>query len=264
MVSSTISILNDTTFSEQNSVKHALYQQFRIVDRDYAAFEDLLRYLQPTQDQLDDFQQSVVLCPPGFLDDDQLYGAFANTRERHSHYDSIKSGRPKDQQHSVPEAICRAAATHERTLCSSSWWARHPTLPWDEDSYHREHGQNIKDSQQPGCHHCVKSWADDHNSVCRRVACLCLSCNSYSGGTGRCHSISIHSSIRQNDLQISGTESEASPGVAGLSYGTTWFCVRRPVPGTKKVWPLNHAANASNSAETRDFLNFLSYYLLSY
>ena len=65
-VSSTISILNDTTFSEQNSVKHALYQQFRIVDRDYAAFVDLLRYL---------------LCPTGFLDDDQLYGAFANTRD---------------------------------------------------------------------------------------------------------------------------------------------------------------------------------------
>lgn len=60
-VSSTTSILNDSTFSEQNSAKHALYQQFRIVDRDYAAFVDLLRYLQPTQDQLDDFQQSVVL-----------------------------------------------------------------------------------------------------------------------------------------------------------------------------------------------------------
>ena len=76
---STTSILNDNTFGEQNAVKHALYQQFRVLDRDYGDFLDLLRYLQPTQQQLDEFQQSLVLCPSGPLDDDQLFQAFNHT-----------------------------------------------------------------------------------------------------------------------------------------------------------------------------------------
>lgn len=41
-VSTTVSILNDPTFTQENSVKHALYQQFRIVDADYARFVDLM------------------------------------------------------------------------------------------------------------------------------------------------------------------------------------------------------------------------------
>ena len=52
------SILNDNTFGEKNPVKHALYQQFRVLDRDYGTFLDLLWYLQPTQ-KLDKFQQSL-------------------------------------------------------------------------------------------------------------------------------------------------------------------------------------------------------------
>ena len=59
--------------------KHALYQQFRVLDRDFGDFLDLLRYLQPTQQQLDEFQQSLVLCPSGPLDDDQLFQAFNHT-----------------------------------------------------------------------------------------------------------------------------------------------------------------------------------------
>ena len=80
-VPTTRSILNDNTFGEQNAVKHALYQQFRVLDRDYGAFLDLLRYLQPKQEQLDDFQQSLILCPSGPLDDDQLFKALNNTSD---------------------------------------------------------------------------------------------------------------------------------------------------------------------------------------
>ena len=77
-VSSTSSILNDDTFSSANSVKHTLYQQFRIIDLDYAWFIDLIHYTQPTQQQVDDFQKGRVLCPSGDLSDDQLWEAFSS------------------------------------------------------------------------------------------------------------------------------------------------------------------------------------------
>ena len=130
-VSTTVSILNDNTFKQENSVKHALYKQFRILDRDYAAFVDLLQYLQPTQAQLDDFQQSVVLRPPGFLEDEEIYGALANTR--HGHHDSLPSRRPKGEHHGA-EAVCQPTTSDQCALCGSSWRARHLAVPWHENS----------------------------------------------------------------------------------------------------------------------------------
>ena len=112
--------------------------------------------------------------------------------------------------------------------------------------------------KRPGCHHCVKSWADGHNSVCRWGVHLCLSCDPCSGGTGRCHAISFHSSLCQDDLQVPGTKPQASPGVAGLSHRTTWSCLRRPVLGPKKVRPLCHAAYGSKTAQASQLLIFQS------
>ena len=80
-INTTVSILNDDTFMQENSVKHSLYQQFHVVDCDYAASLDLIRYVQPTQEQLNDFQDSVVLCSPGYIDDDELYAAFSKTSD---------------------------------------------------------------------------------------------------------------------------------------------------------------------------------------
>ena len=80
-VSTTVSILNDATFTNENSVKHGLYQQFRIVDPEYARFVDLLRYSQPTQSQLDDFQQDIVVCQDGDLQDCEISQAFSNQPE---------------------------------------------------------------------------------------------------------------------------------------------------------------------------------------
>ena len=77
-VPSTSSILNDDTFSSANSVKHTLYQEFRIIDPDYARFIDLIRYTQPTQQQVDNFQKGRVLCPSGDLSDDQPWEAFSS------------------------------------------------------------------------------------------------------------------------------------------------------------------------------------------
>ena len=57
-------------------MKHSLYQQFRILDKDYEAFVEMVLYQEPTQQQLDHFQKGLVLCPPGCLEDHQIYGAF--------------------------------------------------------------------------------------------------------------------------------------------------------------------------------------------
>lgn len=51
------------------------------MDRDYAAFVDLVRYLQPSKEQLDDFQDGIVLYPLGILDDDNLFDAFSRTKD---------------------------------------------------------------------------------------------------------------------------------------------------------------------------------------
>lgn len=57
-----MSILNDGTFDDNNSVKHTLHQQFRVLDPDYGPFLDLIRCMQPSQAQLDKFQEVVILC----------------------------------------------------------------------------------------------------------------------------------------------------------------------------------------------------------
>lgn len=66
--STTVLILNDQRFIQQNSVKHALHKQFCILDKEYEAFVEMVRYLQPSQQQLDHFQEDLVLCPAGILD----------------------------------------------------------------------------------------------------------------------------------------------------------------------------------------------------
>ena len=73
-ITSTTSIINDNaTFSSNNAVIHRLHQQFRIVDAEYAAFLDLIRFIRPTQEQVDKMQDGIVLCPEGQLTDRQIW-----------------------------------------------------------------------------------------------------------------------------------------------------------------------------------------------
>ncbi|CAH3112695.1 unnamed protein product [Porites lobata] len=59
-ITSTTSIINDNaTFSSHNAVIHRLHQQFRIVDAEYAAFLDLIRFIRPTQEQVDKMQDGI-------------------------------------------------------------------------------------------------------------------------------------------------------------------------------------------------------------
>lgn len=69
-------ILNDDTFTHQKAVKHSLSKQFRILNKEQEAFVEMVRYLQPTQQQLDQFQEDLVLCAAASLEDDELCWAF--------------------------------------------------------------------------------------------------------------------------------------------------------------------------------------------
>ena len=73
-------ILNDGTFNNNNSVKHTLHQQFRVLNPDYGPFLDLIRCMQPTQAQLDKFQEVVILCRSSHLDDGEI-SAFSQLEE---------------------------------------------------------------------------------------------------------------------------------------------------------------------------------------
>ena len=76
-ITSTTSIINNNaTFTSSNAVIHRLHQQFRIVDPEYAAFLDLIRFIRPTQEQVDKMQDGIVLCPEGQLTDRQIRTAF--------------------------------------------------------------------------------------------------------------------------------------------------------------------------------------------
>ena len=76
-VSTTTSIINDQqTFHAANAIKHFLYQQFRIVDEEYAKLLDLICYTQPTQEQLDRIQHDMILCPEADLSDEDIWQAF--------------------------------------------------------------------------------------------------------------------------------------------------------------------------------------------
>lgn len=76
-VTATTSIINDTyIFHGGNAIKHFLYQQFRRVDEEYGRFLDLIRYTQPTRQQLDSVQENMILCPEDDLSDNYIWQAF--------------------------------------------------------------------------------------------------------------------------------------------------------------------------------------------
>lgn len=75
-VCNTTSVLNDSTFNSQNSIKYTLYQQFRILDSNYASFIDFIRHMQPSQEQIDNFQENIVLYPTGPIDNQCIFEAF--------------------------------------------------------------------------------------------------------------------------------------------------------------------------------------------
>ena len=73
---SSTSIINDHTFTSSNAVIHTLYQQFRIIDPEYAKFLDFIRFIVPTQQQVDAMQTGIVLCPEGELSDENIWQAY--------------------------------------------------------------------------------------------------------------------------------------------------------------------------------------------
>lgn len=75
-ITSTTSIINDHTFSSFNAVIHTLYQQFRVIDLEYVKFLDLIRVILPTQNQANEMQRAIVLCPEGQLSDEDIWDEY--------------------------------------------------------------------------------------------------------------------------------------------------------------------------------------------
>ena len=57
-------------------MKHTLYHQFLILDSNYASFVDFIRHMQPSQEQLDEFQEDIVLYPSGDVDNKEIFEPF--------------------------------------------------------------------------------------------------------------------------------------------------------------------------------------------
>lgn len=143
-VSNTVSFLNDQTFQQENSVKHVLYQQFRILDAEYARFVDFLRYNQPTQVQVDEFQADVVLCPRGDLLDDQIYSACNHCQET-----SIMT-----VSHATAQRVNQIMVSRDffnqpplSTVPPLSQRPTHPALSWYENCDNRKQGQDLSHSK---------------------------------------------------------------------------------------------------------------------
>ena len=97
-IANCISIPNDDTFQQSNSVKHSLYQQFRIVDPHYAHFIDVLRYHQPTQ-----------------LQDEQIFSAFLLNTE--TSIMTVSRAAAQRVNEIVENKLFRSQAPQHHTLC---------------------------------------------------------------------------------------------------------------------------------------------------
>jgi len=53
------------------------HQQGSLIWREYKAFMEILRHLQPSQQQLDQFQEGLVLCPAGCLTEEEIFRTFS-------------------------------------------------------------------------------------------------------------------------------------------------------------------------------------------
>ena len=78
-ITSTTSIINDHTFSSSNAVIHTLYQPFRVINPEYVKFLDFIHVILPTQEQVDEMERGIVLCPEGQLSDEDIWEAFSST-----------------------------------------------------------------------------------------------------------------------------------------------------------------------------------------
>lgn len=142
------SILNDNTFGEKNPVKHALYQQFRVLDRDYGTFLDLLWYLQPTQ-ELDKFQQSldVSFWSTGWR---HVWGL--QQHQWHCNYDCLEGRSAQGEQHGGEQVVIWPSTPNAGGLCFCCCRPRCISMPWHEDCHNWKPWQGLESGEWAGCH----------------------------------------------------------------------------------------------------------------
>ena len=76
-----------TRFHPLTTDIHTLYQQFCVIDPEYAKLLDFIRILLLSQQQVDEMQRGIVLCPEGQLSDEDIWEAYQqhsdSTNDRH-------------------------------------------------------------------------------------------------------------------------------------------------------------------------------------
>ena len=128
-----------------NSVCHSLYEQFRVLDKEYAAFLDLIRYLQPTQQQLEEFQEDLVLCPSGVLADEDIFQAYSRTPD--TIIMTVSRAASQRNNGVVTEKLWWPDTTLPRALRFRRGWRTNPSVPRHENSHNRESRQVFQGGQ---------------------------------------------------------------------------------------------------------------------
>ena len=246
----TISIDNDQTFTEQNSVKHSLYQQFRILDKEYEAFVEMVRYLQPTQRQLDEFQEDVVLCAAGHLEDEQIFHAFNHNSD--TTIMTVSRAAAERVNRVLVDKLFAGCQPLSNVPCAAVA-AGAAILPFrgmrivineNRDKASRiVNGQDATLVSSEG-HTIILRFPDGEQAFVYPVT------HHIEGERGRSHPLPLYSCVWPDHIQISRAEPETSASLAGLSRCSGWSSLRGSVQGSLESRFVSHATHDLLSADS--------------
>ena len=239
-ITSTTSIINaNATFPSSNAVIHRLHQQFRIVDPKYAAFLDLIRFIRPTQEQVDKMQDGIVLCPEGQLTDRQIWTAFQSHPNSTVMTVSRKGAQPINtiivgqlfQGRPLTNIPCACVADSQPIFPH-----RNMRVIFTEN---HDKAARLVNSQQPTI------ISSQNNTI---ILCLPEGQQVFvypvrHGGQRPGHTLPFYASICPNHHKSSGPKHPPSHHLAGLSIGSSRYCLCRPLQSEEEISHLFAAAH---------------------
>ena len=243
--SSTTSIINDHTFSSTNAVTHTLYQQFRIIDPEYAKFLDFIRFMLPTQQEVDDMQTGIVLCPEGELSDEDIWHAY----QQHSDATIMTVSRKAAQR--INEIIVRHPFPGRplNTIPCVSAVESNPIFPQKHMEVifteNRDKAARIVNGQQATILGC------ENNTI---ILCLpegqrvfVYPVTHIENDTH--HKVSILAGIRTNNHKVTREKHTSSHHLVRLRHSPSWNRVRWPFASTNKIKYFPATTNPCTPAE---------------
>ena len=195
-------------------------------------------YLQPTQQQLDNFQENLVMYPPGPLEDEQLYSAFTKQT------DTVIMTVSRLASQRINRIVCEKLFPEKEPLSrvpSTNVFGQDLILPYKgmrvAITENRDKAARIVNGQHA-------KIVNSHVTVSRCRKSVCPSSQPSYRRTGRCHELPVRSSLFHDHLQVPRSKYKTSPDMAGLSCGSTWYRIRRSFWSSSKIRVVNYASNA--------------------